>query len=777
MDKKPLSEKYLHDDKFLNTLAEAYRLQEAIIGTTELAIISTNEDGTITSFNRAAEILLGYAAEEIVGKETPVLFHDQSEILKRAKEIEAESGHQVKSLFDVFTFVSLKTHVAERREWTYVSKTGKRFPVSISVTALRDEQDKIFGFAGIATDISEQKQAEQKIKESEAHLNAILTSMDDSTFEIDETGRYVNIWSNHSDLGGIPIRKMRNKTFAELFGGEFAKPFNELRKQVLLTGEPREIELKSPTPGSDKWYTIKYSRIHDEHGRPTHRISSTVSDITKRKKTEQALKESEEKFRSLAENIPGAIYLCRNDAAYTMIYLNHKIKDITGYNVEEFINGEISFVNLYHPQDAPTIFKTVDNALAEKKSFTLEYRLRHKEGGWRWIKEFGTGVYDDDNKLLLLEGVVTDITTQKIAEEELQTISRENYNIFNTAVNLNVIAGFDGYFKRFNPIWTELLGWNESELKTTPFIEFIHPDDRNSTGDAVNYIAAGNHLSTFENRYRSKDGTYRWFLWSSASDAKNQLIYATAIDITDRKKSEEELLRSKKELESVAFKLQEQNRQLDEFAHIISHNLRSPVGNIKALINLLNEQSSVEDYRLIFEKLKNVSSNLGETMNDLMDTLRVKKETRIDRMSIRFKEVLDKIIQSLEGELIRAEASITFHFDDVPTIEYSKSYIESIILNLLSNAIKYRSPDRKLVIHFETRMNGKSVELRVSDNGLGIDMDRHADKLFGLHKTFHGNNEARGVGLFLIKTQVEALGGSIRAESQVGRGTTFFITF
>src|SRR6185436_5852414 len=137
-----------------------------------------------------------------------------------------------------------------------------------------------------------------------------------------------------------------------------------------------------------------------------------------------------------------------------------------------------------------------------------------------------------------------------------------------------------------------------------------------STERASAFINSGNNLPIFENRYICKDGTLRWLLWSCASDPENQLIYATAIDISERKKSEEELLLSKKGLETLAVNLQEQNRQLDEFAHIISHNLRSPVGNIKALIKLLNSKSSLDDYRLIFDKLKNVSNNLGETMND-----------------------------------------------------------------------------------------------------------------------------------------------------------------
>jgi signal transduction histidine kinase len=254
-------------------------------------------------------------------------------------------------------------------------------------------------------------------------------------------------------------------------------------------------------------------------------------------------------------------------------------------------------------------------------------------------------------------------------------------------------------------------------------------------------------------------------------------VYASAVDITDRKKFEEDLLMSKTDLEVAAMELEEQNRQLDEFAHIISHNLRAPAGNIKSLLGFINEKSTLDDYKLIFEKVNQVANNLNETMNELMETMMVKNNTDIERTEMRFKDILDKVVQSLEGDLIRCGATLTFDFNTAPKIIYSKAYLESIFQNLLSNAIKYCSPERKPVIHVSTALVGGRIELRFTDNGIGIDMERHGGKLFGLHKTFHENKDARGVGLFLTKTQIETMGGSIDAESIPDQGTTFLIRF
>lgn len=458
-----------------------------------------------------------------------------------------------------------------------------------------------------------------------------------------------------------------------------------------------------------------------------------------------------------------------------MLYLNSKVEELTGYTAHQFISGEISFFQLYHPEDAPRIFKEIETALADEESFKLNYRLANKQGEWKWVEEVGTGVYKDDS-LLFIEGFIYDITAQKLAEEKLQTVAEENYRIFNNAVSLSAIAGFDGYFRRLNPMWFKLLGWNEQEMLSSAIYEFIHPDDITPTKKAMQHIAKGNHLHTFENRYRCKDGSYKWLLWSSASDAKRELIYASAVDITERKKFENELLVSTKNLKKASAELQQQNNQLNEFAHIISHNLRSPVGNIQALISLVNESSSKEEYALIFEKLKNTSQSLRNTLNDLLETLSV-REGQSEKNTLKFEDAFVRVRHDLEGEILSCNASVIFDFKDCTHIDYSKTYLESILLNLISNALKYRSPVRLPKIQVTTFVKNNRKILRVSDNGLGIDLDRHGEKVFGFKKTFHENSDARGIGLFLIKTQIETLGGTISVESKEGTGTTFTVTF
>lgn len=493
-------------------------------------------------------------------------------------------------------------------------------------------------------------------------------------------------------------------------------------------------------------------------------------------KGENVLHNYAEAFRILAHNVPGAVYICKNDDRYTTLYINNQIEAITGYTRQDFLEGRCSFGELIHPDDKQAIADAIASAIPRKMSYQLQYRMRHADGGWRWVDETGVGLYNE-GRFAMLGGFIQDVTEQKNIEEKLTRIAEQNLRFFNNPVNLNAILDFEGNLIRISPSWTRMLGWTEAELKSQPIFSFVHPEDTQRTKEQVVSLMLSKNLHTFEHRLMCKDGSYRWLLWALGPDPSAGTIYASAIDISERKKSEEHILDSKSNLEGITLRLQEQNRKLDEFAHIISHNLRAPVNNIQALINLLNDNSEITDYKIIFEKLKNVAKNLSETMNELMDTLKVQKNDQVDLADIRFKEVLDKVVQSLEGELIVAHASVTFDFNEAPAIRYSKPYLESIFQNLLTNAIKYKSPHRDPAIHFKSFAKDGRITLQVKDNGQGIDMEKFGDKLFGLHKTFHNHQEARGVGLFLIKTQIESLGGSIWAESEVDKGTTFTIRF
>ena len=256
-----------------------------------------------------------------------------------------------------------------------------------------------------------------------------------------------------------------------------------------------------------------------------------------------------------------------------------------------------------------------------------------------------------------------------------------------------------------------------------------------------------------------------------ANDLSDELI-AVNKELRDRAKL---ILKQKLQLKEFNQHLENKNRQLSSFAHIASHNLRAPVSNLVALKNFYNDNTDQEEKAMLFSKVETVIGHLNETLNELIESVKIQGNKNIIHDPIVFEAVFDKTLAILDTQIVVSKAIVTSNFSEAPNIEYPKLYMESIMLNLLSNAIRYRSPNRIAKIHFCTTVANDEILLIAKDNGLGIDLQKHGDKLFGLNNTFHRHPESKGVGLFMTKTQIEAVQGAITVESEVDAGTTFKI--
>lgn len=221
--------------------------------------------------------------------------------------------------------------------------------------------------------------------------------------------------------------------------------------------------------------------------------------------------------------------------------------------------------------------------------------------------------------------------------------------------------------------------------------------------------------------------------------------------------------------------LKKQNRQLEEFAHIVSHNLRAPLSNLLLLSDMVEKSEQVDEKLLYLEQQKHVIDQFHNTFEELVEASQVKMDFSIKKYYIELEKCVEKARNLLLGEIQETGANITCDFSTAKSVYYPEKYLDSIVLNLLSNAIKYRSPERTPEIRIRSYKNRNWTFLEVEDNGVGIDLEKHGKDLFKLHKTFHKHPDARGFGLFIIKTQVEAMGGEISAESTLGRGTTFTV--
>ncbi|MBC7424949.1 MAG: HAMP domain-containing histidine kinase [Bacteroidia bacterium] len=326
-----------------------------------------------------------------------------------------------------------------------------------------------------------------------------------------------------------------------------------------------------------------------------------------------------------------------------------------------------------------------------------------------------------------------------------------------------------------NNIYAEIYNREVSDIKGINIKTLLGADYQTQIkyiNDALNGI-----VCVSKDEHLSPNGEIKTILTTYTPDIADNVVKGFFIHISDVSVITKNLQTLKDENEAAVTRVKQQNIQLADFANITSHNLRSPASNLTALLGLHNESKNEEERKELFSHFETVVSHLNDTLNDLMETLKIKGQAEAETVTVSFEKVLTKTKEIISGEIIETKTVITSDFSNGSEIVYNKSYLESIMLNLVSNAIRYRSPERPPMIHISTAIDKGSLILSVKDNGLGINMEKYGHKLFGLHKTFHRNKDAKGVGLFITKTQVEAMGGSVIAMSEENTGSTFTINF
>lgn len=354
---------------------------------------------------------------------------------------------------------------------------------------------------------------------------------------------------------------------------------------------------------------------------------------------------------------------------------------------------------------------------------------------------------------------------------ELEVARAELDQFFLLSLDLLCIAGIDGRFRRVNPAWERVLGWTEADLRTVPYIDLVHPDDRAATEREAAKLAQGAVAVNFENRYRTRSGSYRWLHWNAAPSVERGLIYATAHDVTDRRQTEIALHQYGAELTTV-------NRELESFSYSVSHDLRAPLRSIDGFA-----QALAEDYRDHLDdtgrdylgRIRRAAQRMGMLIDDLLSLSRV---TRIELT----RTTVDLTAAAKEAALRLQEheprRSVEWRIQPGVIVEGDARLLQVAIDNLIGNAWKFTAHQPSPVIEFGmvTSENGDRAVL-VRDNGAGFDM-AHAGKLFGAFQRLHGVNEfpGTGIGLATVHRIVRRHGGRVWAEGAVGAGATFYFT-
>jgi len=331
----------------------------------------------------------------------------------------------------------------------------------------------------------------------------------------------------------------------------------------------------------------------------------------------------------------------------------------------------------------------------------------------------------------------------------------------------------EGNYKYLNPFFCKKFDLDPKDWIGKPSIDLIIPEDHQICMETVERCFADlgqSHWVILRKPHSSGIISTQWEFKVLQDQLGNpEEVLCIGHDITS-------LIIRQQELQALVEVTAEQNNKLVNFTYIVSHNIRSHVANIIGIIDL-NETGNEEDRAMTWNIIKKSISSLDATIHNLNDIISIQNNINLPVKKIFIKAEVNRIVDSIEILFSNVNTKINLHIDDLTYLETNQAYLESIILNLLTNSLKYKSPQRSLEIDLSIYQSENYKVFVFKDNGIGIDLNMNGDKIFGMYKTFNGNADAKGMGLFLIKTQIEALGGKIEVESIFNQSTTFKVFF
>ena len=481
-----------------------------------------------------------------------------------------------------------------------------------------------------------------------------------------------------------------------------------------------------------------------------------------------------------------AIGMALLDPTGRWLEVNNRLCQIVGYQPAEL--RELTFQDITHPDDLEADLSLLKELVEGKRSYyQMEKRYFHKNGNTIHIILSVSLVRDSAGDALYFISQITDVTSLKETQKALGKALDDLENILEASSQVSII-GFNqmGIISSFNKGAENLLEYSKEEVIGKLPYAILHleqeieerrhelenfSNESFGPADTLKFLADHGLPHTKEWNFRARSGKLMPVQVTITPIEKDNQITGYLSVATDIK----ELKRTQKEISSILHITQEQNDRLKNFANIVSHNLRNHSANFKNLLNLYLDEVPEQGGNELVQMLLLASGQLEETVFDLEKIVTSNKSTYEDLESLNLNSAVEKAITSVHPILPETGTTI---INDIPKhleVMALPAYLDSIILNLTTNAIKYRENSRESYLRFSALQNSDKVVVKIEDNGIGIDMKKFGDKIFGMYKTFHGNEDARGIGLFITKNQVETMGGRISVTSAVGKGTVFEI--
>lgn len=725
-------------------------------------IIRQDAEGKIMYITPSVFETTGYTPEELLGRSKFELLHEDD----------------IATVKTAYAAVLQSLSKPVRHEFRLKHKDGKILWMEGSMVNMLDVPGVTSVIVNLR-DVTFRKEAEEKLPASEVKFRSLIENTHDGITLMRPDGIM-------SYLSNAVIRIM-GFTPEELVGTDprlLSHPDDLAHVAVVLEnlyprfGETATTEYRLKHKNGE-WRWLKSNITNMLHNEHIKAFVFNYEDITERKQTE-ALIQQRERMMADAEKMAhfGSWELDVSDKGFGELRWSEEVFRIFGFEPWSVAVSTDLFFSAVHPDDLEMVKEATLKAQLEQGHYSTDHRVVRPDGTIRWVREDAQFIpVDITEKRYKVFGTVQDITERKEAKDKLLKSEANLKAIFNNTEIGYIMLDDAMRVVTYNPQAQRLiqLAYQQAIQPGTRFINHITSAVEAARLKALlKKVLEGENI-TFDHHLQLPDSAEMWYaIRMNPVVGINRDVHGICIsiaDITLRKQHEIER-------EKITNDLTQRNKDLEQFTYVISHNLRAPLTNIMGLSQLLVDDRQSEEQLKLYNKQLSISvEKMDIIIKDLNYILQIKKELSEVKEWVLFADLVNDIKLSIENIILQERVTVQADFDEASGLLTVKSYLYSIFYNLIINSIKYRRPGVPPLINIKSRLYAKKIELEFSDNGLGIDLERKGNEVFGLFKRFHYHIEGKGMGLFMTKTQVQTLGGGITVASDLNKGTRFVLTF
>ncbi|MFA5093237.1 MAG: PAS domain S-box protein [Candidatus Omnitrophota bacterium] len=620
-------------------------------------------------------------------------------------------------------------------------------------------------------------ESKNEILNSQKELETIFNSANFWIFYKDKDNRLLRVNDALARVIGIPAKDLVGKSLFEIFPDKkLVERYLQDDLEIIASGKPK-LNILEPmdTKAGRFWVQVDKFPFVDTQGNIIGVVGFAL-DVTERRKLEKAIWDSEDRFRTLVSNVPGAIYRCKNDLGWSMEFISYAIRDISGYPASDFINNKVrTYESIIYEADRQMVRDVVESSILKSQPYSVEYRIIHSDGSLRWVSERGQAVFGE-GRLLWLDGAIFDYTEHKKIMQDLQYASEEWQRTFDSMSDLVFILDKDFTITKANKTCFEVLKLKSEQMIGRKCYEVVHGKNNAWANCPFEQTCMDQQIHTEEVNDPRLGGITLLVTTSPILNENKEFIGAIHIakDITEIKKYQHELEKKNKDLQKL-------DKLKSEFVSVVSHELRTPLSIIKEGVSLVIDripgEINLKQERILSTSKDNIN-RLARIIDNLLDISKIESgKVHLNKQLTDINGLVHKVVDNF---ILKAkDKGIQVRLNLPPgelNILVDEDRIFEVFTNLINNSLKFTE---KGYVQIEIIDQGDKVQCQVSDTGIGIHKD-NLNKLFAKFVQFDrvdgGGEKGTGLGLSIAKGFIELHGGKIWAESVYGEGTQIYFT-